>query len=575
VTRLIRLVRLIGPYRWQVVLAVVLGAATVGGGIGLMGAAAFLIATAALHPSIAELQVAIVGVRFFGLSRGVFRYFERLVSHDLTLRLLGRFRLWFFRALEPLAPAKTIELRSADLLTRAVSDVEVLQELYLRALAPPLVAVAVAVSAAAVIGLQAVEPALVFAAAYTATAVLVPAGVMRMGRRTGLTLAAANTALAQAVADSVQGMADLLALGGGGAAGERVAKLSLRAEMSRERAARREALGGAGVTFGTHATVWMVLVAAIPLVGEGGFTGVDLAVVCLVAMAAFEAVQPLPAAARGLADQLAAAGRLFAVIDEKPVVVDPDRPEAPGPGAHLEIDDVTFTYPGGDVAALSNLSLGIPRGAKLAVVGPSGAGKSSLVHLLLRFWDPARGEIRLGRRPLSAMALEDLRSVIGVLPQRTELFTGTIRDNLALAAPDAGEDELDAAADRAGLSETIRALPDGWQTWIGEHGRQLSGGQRARLALARLVLRDPEIIVLDEPTTGLDPVTERRVMEALFELFERRTMVVITHRLVAMDRFDEIVVLDRGRICEQGTHSDLVNAGGLYAALIEAQESVL
>jgi len=346
--------------------------------------------------------------------------------------------------------------------------------------------------------------------------------------------------------------------------------------MTRERAALREALGGAGVTFGTHATVWLVLVAAISLVGEGGFTGIDLAVVCLVAMAAFEAVQPLPAAARGLADQLVAAGRLFDVIDEAPVVVDPEEAEAPGEDVDLEIDGVSFSYPAGGVDdALSNLTLAVPRGAKLAVVGPSGAGKSSLVHLLLRFWDPTRGEIRLGSRPLPDLALEDLRSIIGVLPQRTDLFTGTIRDNLALAAPDADDDALDAAADRAGLSATIRDLPEGWQTWIGEHGRQLSGGQRTRLALARLVLRDPEVIVLDEPTTGLDPVTERRVMEALFELFEGRTMVVITHRLVAMERFDEIVVLDRGRICEQGTHSDLVNAGGLYAALIEAQESVL
>jgi len=576
VTRFIRLVRLIGPFRWQMALAVALGAATVGGGIGLMGAAAYLITTAALHPSIAELQVAIVGVRFFGLSRGVFRYLERLISHDLTLRLLGRFRLWFFRALEPLAPAKTLELKSADLLTRAVSDVESLQELYLRALAPPLVAVVVGVSAAAVIGLQATEPALVFAAAYTAASVLVPTGVMRLGRRTGTTLASTNAALAEAVTDGVQGMADLLALGGGGVMRERVEELSLRAEMTRERAALREALGGAGVTFGTHATVWLVLVAAIPLVGEGGFTGIDLAVVCLVAMAAFEAVQPLPAAARGLADQLVAAGRLFDVIDEAPVVVDPEEAEAPGEDVDLEIDGVSFSYPAGGVDdALSNLTLAVPRRAKLAVVGPSGAGKSSLVHLLLRFWDPTRGEIRLGSRPLPDLALEDLRSIIGVLPQRTDLFTGTIRDNLALAAPDADDDALDAAADRAGLSATIRDLPEGWQTWIGEHGRQLSGGQRTRLALARLVLRDPEVIVLDEPTTGLDPVTERRVMEALFELFEGRTMVVITHRLIAMERFDEIAVLDRGRICEQGTHSDLVNAGGLYAALIEAQESVL
>lgn len=573
--RFVRLLGLLGPFRWQIAAAVVLGAATVAGGVGLMGAAAFLIATAALHPSIAELQVAIVGVRFFGLSRGVFRYLERLASHELTLRLLGRLRLWFFRALEPLAPAKTLELKSADLLTRAVADVESLQELYLRAVAPPLVAAVVVVATTAVIGLHAWGPALLFVAAYTATAVLVPMGVMGLGRRAGAELATARAALAVAVADGVQGMADLLAFGGGDAARERVAHLSRRTEAARERAARREAIGNAGVSFGTHATVWAVVVVSIPLVREGGFTGVDLAVVCLLAMAAFEAVQPLPAAARGFADQLVAADRLFAVLDEDPVVVESDEPASVGEDVGLELDALSFGYPGGGTEALSDLSLTVPGGEKLAVVGPSGAGKSTLVHLLLRFWDPSAGEIRLGGRPAGTIGLEDLRSTIGVLPQRIDLFTGTIRDNLLLAAPDADEATLEAAADRAGLLDTIRGLPDGWETWIGEHGRQLSGGQRQRLAIARLVLRDPRVVVLDEPTTGLDPVTERHVMESLLELFEGRTIIVITHRLVSMERFDRIVVLDHGRLLECGAHTELVNAGGLYAVMIDAQDSEL
>jgi ATP-binding cassette subfamily C protein CydC len=552
-----------------VVTAVALGAATIAGGIGLMGTAAFLIASAALRPSIAELQVAIVGVRFFGLSRGILRYLERLVSHGLTLRLLGRLRSFFFQALEPLAPAKTIELKSSDLLTRAVTDVESLQELFIRAVAPPMVAVVVMLGAALIVGAHAPELGWVFVGLFAFVAVSVPVGVLVLKRASEDDLSRARAELAAALTDGVQGMADLLAFGRGRRQEAMVRRLSSSTERIRESSARREALGTAGVTFGTHASVWLVLVLAIPMVREGRFTGVGLAVICLVVMAAFEAVQPLPAAARGLADQLAAAERVFAILDDQPSVED-----APAEGVSeelvgtdVELRGLGFTYPGNHRPALVDVDLEIRTGSRIAVVGPSGAGKSTLASLLLRFWDPSEGEIRLAGRPLREWPLERLRETIGVLPQFTELFAGTIRENLLLAAPEAGGDLLEGAVARAGLLETIQAFPDGWDTWIGEHGQQLSGGQRRRLALARLVLRDPAVAVLDEPATGLDAVTERRVMDAVFELFEGRTTVVITHRLVAMDRFDEIVVLDDGRIVERGSHDELLVCGGLYQTL--------
>ncbi len=575
---LLRLLRLLGPFRWQMAAAVALGVATVGSGIGLMGTAAFLIASAALHPSIAELQVAIVGVRFFGVSRGIFRYLERLVSHQLTLRLLGRLRQWFFRALEPLAPARIIEMRSSDLLTRAVADVESLQELFIRAVAPPLVAAVVAVGTAFVLGSYATELALVFLVAFVATSILVSVGVLELGRRAGGRLIAVRSELAVAVADGVQGMADLLAFGQGGRQERKVEELSRRTEAARERAARREALGSAGVTFATHATVWLVVVVGIPMVGEGRLTGVGLAVVCLVVMAAFEAVQPLPAAARGISDQLAAAERIFAVLDGEPAVRNPDEPCRVDPSGLtqstepiLELRQLSFTYPGVVRPALRELDLGMRMGTRVAVVGPSGAGKSTLVHLLLRFWDPSQGEIRLGGRRLDSYSLESLRSAIGVLPQQTDLFTGTIRDNLLLAVPDADQEQLDRAAEQAEFLDTIYCLPGGWETWIGEHGMQLSGGQRRRLALARLFLRDPSIAVLDEPTSGLDPITENRVMLSLFEHFAERTIILITHRLVAAEGLDEIVVLDGGRMVERGNHRELLIQNGLYRQLYDAQ----
>ncbi|MCU0305394.1 MAG: thiol reductant ABC exporter subunit CydC [Thermoanaerobaculales bacterium] len=573
-----RILALLGPFRWRIGLAVVLGALTVGGGVGLMGTAAFLIAAAALQPSIAELQVAIVGVRFFGITRGVFRYLERLVAHRVTLDLLGRLRRWFIEALEPLAPARTVELASADLHRRVVGDVESLQELFVRAVAPSVVAVVVGAAVAWLLGGLDRGLAMAFAVAFAGTAVVVTGGVSVLAAPRRGELVAARQALTSAVADALQGMPELLAFGREGVVADRVRRCSEAAERARSRAARREALGDAGVVAGTHAAVWLVLVLAIPMIGEGTITGVHLAVVCLVVMAAFEAVQPLPAAASSLGEQHAAAERVLAVLDAPAAVVDGAAGEMasePDPSRPvLELRDVAFAHPGGSGHALDGVDLTVEHGARVAIVGPSGAGKSTLAHLLLRFWDPSSGEIALGGRPLRSWPLERLRSVVGLLPQRVDLFTGSIRDNLLLAAPRATGEQLDAAADRAGLLETVRALPDGWETWIGEQGMRLSGGQRQRLAIARLVLRDPRVVVLDEPSAGLDPATERRVVESLLGLFAGRALVVITHRLAAMELFDEIVVLDRGRIIERGSHHELLAGRGLYARLLRAEVSV-
>jgi ATP-binding cassette subfamily C protein CydC len=558
--------------------ATALGVATVASGIGLMGTAAYLIAAAALQPSIAELQVAIVGVRFFGIGRGIFRYLERLASHRLTLRLLGRLRVWFYEALEPLAPARTLSMRSADLLTRAVADVESLQEFYIRVLAPQLVAVAVGAGTGFFIGTFDLSLGFVFLSLFAVAGIGIPTGIHMLGKRLGNRLTRTRANLAAAIVDGIQGMADLLACGQGAAQRHRVEELSLRLVRDRERASQVEALGTATMTFSTHATVWIVLVIAIPMVRAGFIDGVGLAVICLVAMAAFEAVQPLPAAARHLSEQLAAGRRVFAILDARPAVEDPERP-APvskdlSPPA-VEAHGLDFTYPGSETPALAGLDLELPAGCRLAVVGPSGAGKSTLAHLLLRFWDPTAGEILLADRPLSDYRLDDLRRIVGVLSQHIDLFTGTVRDNLLLASPGADAAALEEAAGRVELLSTIHALPNGWDTWIGERGLELSGGQRQRIAIARVLLRDPALLVLDEPTTGLDPITEMHLMQTLRQLMEGRTTILITHRLVAMEAMDQILVLDRGRVVERGNHDQLLNLDGLYRQLYEAQQLTL
>ena len=374
--------------------------------------------------------------------------------------------------------------------------------------------------------------------------------------------------------DGVQGMADLLAFGRGQAQRRRIEALSATVSADRERTARIEALGSAATTFITHTAVWGLLVLAIPMSREGAIDGVALAVICLVGMAAFEAVQPLPVAAQYLEEQVAAARRIFTILGARPAVRDPEEPVSlppPVPTPTLDIQELEFRYPGSHLPALCGVDLTLPAGHHLAVVGPSGAGKSTLAYLLLRFWDPSAGTIRLAEHTLPEYRLEDLRKVVGVLSQRTDLFTGTVRENLLLAHPDADERELDAAARKAELLTTIRGLPEGWDTWIGEQGLQLSGGQRRRLAIARLLLRDPPILVLDEPTAGLDAITERRLLRTLHELMEGRTTILITHRLVAMEDMDEILVLDRGRVVERGTHNALLARKGLYRQQYEAQ----
>jgi len=578
VRELLRLVRLVRPFAGQVAAATTLGVATVASGIGLMGTAAFLIAAAALQPSIAEIQVAIVGVRFFGLARGIFRYLERLTSHQLTLQLLGRLRVWFYETLEPLAPAHTLSMLSADLLTRAVADVESLQKLYISVLAPPLVAITVAAGTGFFLGTFDLSLGVVFLILVAAAGIGIPAGMRALGTRVGNRLAATRADLAEAIVDGIQGMADLMACGRGAAQRHRIEELSLLLVRDRERASRVEALGTAAMTFATHATVWIVLVLAIPMVRAGLIDGIGLAVICLVAMAAFEAVQPLPAAALHLSEQLAAARRVFTILDARPAVEEPDRPVPvsgePSPRA-LEIRGLEFTYPGSNAPALAGLDLKLPAGNRFAVVGPSGSGKTTLAKLLLRFWDPTDGEILLAGRPLRDYRLDDLRQIVGVLSQHIDLFTGTVRDNLLLASPGADAAALEEAAGRAELLGTIHALPEGWDTWIGERGLELSGGQRQRLAIARVLLRDPALLVLDEPTTGLDPVTELHMMRTLRQLMEGRTTILITHRLVAMEAMDQILVLDHGCVVERGNHDQLLKLNGLYRQLYEAQQLTL
>jgi ATP-binding cassette subfamily C protein CydC len=593
-----RLLRIAAPFARWMALAMLLGFATIGSSIGLMTTAAYIIAKAALRPSIADLQVAIVGVRFFGIARGGFRYLERYVSHQVTFRLLARLRVWFYAALEPLAPARLLHYRSGDLLARVVADVETLENFFLRVLAPPAVAVLVALLAAILVG--SFHPAL----AVTLLAFLLLAGValplltQAWSRPLGRRLVRVRADLGSVVVDGIQGVADLLACGQEERHGERVSHLSRELGHLQGRMARIGGLNSALSGLLMNLATLAVLVVAIPLVRSAAFDGVYLALLAVAVMSSFEAVLPLPQAFQYLENSLESARRLFEIVDAEPDVAEvagkggirksgnrdrlwmpePRFPDFPIPGFRtydLHVQNLRFAYDPGGPWVLDNISFVVPAGGQVAIVGPSGAGKTTLARLLLRFWDYSSGRILVGGRELREYDQEDVRSRIAVVSQDTYLFNATVRENLLLARPDASDGEMIEAARQAQIHDLVAALPQGYDTWIGEQGARLSAGQRQRLAIARAILKDAPIWLLDEPTANLDALTERNVMAAIQELMVGHTSLIITHRLVGLESADEILVLRAGRIVERGCHHDLMQMSGLYRRMWELQSQIL
>ena len=568
-----RLIKLLSPFTGRILLSILLGFATIASGIGLMATSAYIISAAALHPSIAELQVAIVGVRFFGLSRGIFRYLERLVSHDVTFRLLARWRVWFYQALEPLAPARLMQYHSGDLLSRVIADIGTLESFYVRALAPPLVAILVAIFMGVFFTTFGSEVAWALIAFLAIAGLGLPVMVSILSHRLGPQLVQARAHLTKVVIDGIQGLPDLLTYS---QPDGQIRKMDQAGKSLTHLQARMAGITAAQTALGgllANLCMLIVLVLAIQNVSQGQLAGVLLGVVALGALMSFEAVQPLPLAAQNLEANRAAAGRLYELVDAKPDVNDPEEPLALPKNNHLVVNQLSFQYPlwvGQDPFSvnsdfgLKNISFSLPNGRHIAIVGPSGAGKTTLINLLQRYWEYHNGSIQLDGNEISRYRQEDFRERIAAASQSTYLFSATIKENLLIARPDASMDDLIHAARAAHLHDLIASLPQGYDTWIGEHGLRLSAGERQRLAIARALLKDAPILILDEPTANLDSATEKFVMNSIREYSRGRTTITITQRLAGLDWMDEILVLKDGQLIEHGSHDVLVTKQGLY-----------
>ena len=570
-----RLLGFLRPHLPRVGLAVLLGVATVASNVGLLAVAAYVISAAAIVPLLGYLVLPSYLVRLLGISRAGARYAERMVSHDLTFRLLSNMRTRFYEHLEPLAPARLLRRRSGDLLSRVIKDVEELENLYLRVSSP--IAVAAITTLLTSLIFYAFDPMLATVALsfLVATGVGVPLLVTRLARGLGRRQLELRAELNARVVDGVRGVQDLLAFGREGDERREVAELDRRLGRVQKKMAFITGLQDSLSDLMMNLAVVAILALAVPLVSSGEIRGVYLAFLALVMLGSFEAVQPLGRAFQFLGRSVNAGERLFEITDAEPEVTDPPNPVSPPTDRTLRFEDVTFRYGPEGPPVLRHVSFALEPGKRVAVVGPSGAGKSTLADLVLRFWDPTSGRVTLGGLDLRELAQEDLRALVGVVSQDTHVFTDTLRGNLLLADPEATGADLNRALARAQLTDLVERLPDGLDTHLGEQGLRLSGGERQRLSIARAFLKDAPILVLDEPTANLDPETEIGVLDAAYDLTRDRATLVITHRLVRMEEVDEILVLDRGRVVERGTHAELVNARGLYRGLYEAQNELL
>ncbi|MFJ9004894.1 thiol reductant ABC exporter subunit CydD [Streptomyces canus] len=561
-----------GPRRGRLALALLLGSLALGSAVGLMATSGWLISRASQQPPVLYLMVAVTATRAFGIGRAVFRYAERLVSHDAVLRMLADTRVAVYRRLERLAPAGLRTARRGDLLSRLVSDVDALQDYWLRWLLPAGAALVVSTASVAFTVWLLPEAGAALAVGLLAAGVGVPLITGAVARRAERRLAPARGELATRVTDLLTGTAELTVAGALPARTAEARRADGVLTRIASRAATATALGDGLTALICGLTVTATALVGAQAVASGRLGGVAMAVVVLTPLAAFEAVLGLPLAVQYRQRVRRSAERVHEVLDAPEPVREPEPArQAPASPFPVVLKGLTTRHEGQDRDALTGLDLNLAEGRRIAVVGASGSGKTTLAQVLLRFLDADAGTYTLGGVNAYGLHSDGVRRLVGLCAQDAHLFDSSVRENLLLAKKDATEDELRNALERARLLDWAESLPDGLDTLVGEHGSLLSGGQRQRLALARALLADFPVLVLDEPAEHLDLPTADALTADLLAATEGRTTLLITHRLAGLESVDEVVVLDAGRVVQRGSYTELAGVEGPLRAMAERE----
>lgn len=538
--------------RWKLfTLSILLGTFTVLAAVGLFTASGYLISRAAQQPEILSLTVAIVGVRFFGISRALLRYGERLSSHDLAFRTLTDLRGRFFMRLVPLVPAGVDGSRRADLMSRFVGDVDKLQDLYLRALSPPLVAMACTLVCVLLASVILPVAGLVLAVMMLLGGLLAPALTRWSARSAGRRQAEARGRLAGDLHEIAFGGAEIAVagreedwLGRAEADDRQLVSLQRRDAMSNGLAE------GLGTTLAVGAAVAVTAV-SVPAVSSGELNGVMLAALALLSIGAFEAITPLSQAAAVIDATDEAASRIEDVTERPVPVVNPERPHPMPAGGPIRLESVDFSYKAGDGLIFDGANLEIRPGEAVALTGPSGVGKSTLAELLVRFRDAGGGQITFGGVDICSLDQDELRDAVRLAPQDAYMFNTTIAENVKLGQPEADRERIFEALSEAGLEDWVNSLPDGIDSLVGEDGSRISGGQRQRIAAARVFISRARYLIFDEPTAHLDPEGAAALERCLVGRRNQGCgVLVITHTIANPAAFDRILELSGGRFSE-------------------------
>lgn len=551
---------------WLLSLGVVLAIVTLLASIGLLTLSGWFLSASAVV-GVAGIysfnyMLPAAGVRGAAITRTAGRYFERLVSHDATFRVLQHLRIYTFSRLLPLSPAGLARFRQGELLNRLVADVDTLDHLYLRVISPLVGAFVVIVVVTFGLSFLDVTLALTLGGILLATLVFLPPLFYYAGKPAGEALTVQRGQYRQQLTAWLQGHAELTIFGAATRYRAQLDNTEERWQEAQRRQSELTALSQAVMLLmGGLAVVVMLWMAAA---GVGGNTtpGALIALFVFCALAAFEALAPVTGAFQHMGQVIASALRVTEITSQRPEVTFESRPQDALTQVALEVNQLSFIYPNQQQKALNEISLSVTAGQHVAILGRTGCGKSTLLQLLTRAWNPQQGEIFINGQPIRELDESTLRAATSVVPQRVHLFSATLRDNLLLAAPSASDEQLSAMLERVGLEKLL--LDAGLNSWLGEGGRQLSGGELRRLAIARALLHDAPLMLLDEPTEGLDAETERQILDLLAEVTAGKTVLMVTHRLRGLARFDSIIVMDNGEIIERGHHAELMATGGRY-----------
>jgi ATP-binding cassette subfamily C protein CydC len=564
---MVRLLWFLKPFTLMILASILLGIGTTAAGIGMLGTSAYLIASAALHPSIAELQVAIVGVRFFGLSRAGLRYSERLVSHSVNLRVLDHLRQWFYDQIESSPSAELQTIKSGDLLDRLMGNIEDLENFYVRVVSPVIVALVIGIGASMFVGGYQTQFGLILGAGLFVTGIILPVEAILLTRRTSETFIQSRSILSAKIVETIQGIEDLQAFGVGREWIESIKKESNSNAKIQLKLSLLNSFNSGLMLAVLNVTIVILLWVAIPIVPSGLLSGISLAVILMIAIASFESTYTLPQAGQYLTSSIEAGHSLFLLTGSgkvKQFQIDQKIKRYP---KTISLEHVHFQYSEGPTFQLKDVNFILKAGKKTALIGSSGSGKTSIVNLLLRFWRPTEGSILVDGKNVEDLDPEEMRSFFSVISQSAYLFSATLRENLLLADPLASDEKLYKIFRQVGLEDWVSTLPDGLDTWVGDHGLRLSGGERQRVAIGRMLLQERPFIVLDEPDVHLDAETRSVIMDTIFKLSETKGILFISHDLSNIKKMDEILLLKEGQIIEKGNHKNLIDAAGDYAAL--------